>query len=113
MIFVELKGSPKVVEELQRVTSEIDAPCLVNVEEAGKVGELTATELERLGFRIAIYPGLGRYAAGYAIREALEVLKRDGSTAKARGRMLTFAEYNAALKLPDVEEWERKYLLDR
>jgi carboxyvinyl-carboxyphosphonate phosphorylmutase len=113
VIFVELKGSPKVVEELQRVTSEIDAPCLVNVEEAGKVGELTATELERLGFRIAIYPGLGRYAAGYAIREALEVLKRDGSTAKARGRMLTFAEYNAALKLPDVEEWERKYLLDR
>ena len=113
VIFVELKGSPKVVEELQRVTSEIDAPCLVNVEEAGKVGELTATGLERLGFRIAIYPGLGRYAAGYAIREALEVLKRDGSTAKARGRMLTFAEYNAALKLPDVEEWERKYLLDR
>lgn len=113
VIFVELKGSPKVVEELEQVTSEVDAPCLVNVEEAGKVGELTGTELERLGFRIAIYPGLGRYAAGYAIREALEVLKRDGSTAQARGRMLTFAEYNAALKLPDVEEWERKYLLDR
>ncbi|MEJ2377039.1 MAG: hypothetical protein P8Y53_05070 [Pseudolabrys sp.] len=27
--------------------------------------------LERLGFRLAIYPGLARYAAGFAIREAL------------------------------------------
>lgn len=111
VVFVELKGSPNVIEELKRVTAEIDAPCLVNVEEAGKVGELSAAELEKLGFRIAIYPGLGRYAAGYGIREALNVLKRDGSTRQARERMLTFKEYNDALKLPEVEEWEKKYLL--
>lgn len=113
VVFVELKGSPNVIEELKRVTAEIDAPCLVNVEEAGKVGELAAAELERLGFRIAIYPGLARYAAGYAIREALAVLKRDGSTAQARERMLSFADYNDALKLPEIEAWERKYLLSR
>ena len=113
VIFVELKGSPNVIEELKRVVSEIDAPCLVNVEEAGKVGELSATELEKLGFRIAIYPGLARYAAGYAIRESLNVLKRDGSTKQARDRMLSFKEYNDALKLPEIEEWERKYLFSR
>jgi 2-methylisocitrate lyase-like PEP mutase family enzyme len=110
VVFVELKGSPDVIEELRRVASEIDAPCLVNVEEAGKVGELSAAELEALGFRVAIYPGLGRYAAGYGIREALNVLKRDGSTRRARERMLTFREYNDALKLPEIEEWEKKYL---
>lgn len=113
VVFVELKGSPDVIGELQRVTAEIDAPCLVNVEEAGKVGELTAAELEQLGFRIAIYPGLGRYAAGFAIREALGVLKRDGNTKKARERMLTFREYNEVLKLSEVEEWERRYMLSR
>ena len=111
VVFVELKGSANMMEELARVTGEIDAPCLVNVEEAGKVGDLTAAELEALGFRVAIYPGLARYAAGYAIRGALGVLKRDGSTKAARDRMLTFREYNEALNLPDVEEWERKYLL--
>ncbi len=113
VVFVELKGSSNMLEELKRVTSEVDAPCLVNVEEAGKVGELAAAELDRLGFRIAIYPGLGRYAAGFAIREALEVLKRDGTTKEARARMLTFREYNAVLKLPEVEEWERRYMLSR
>ena len=113
LVFVELKGSPNIIEELRRVTSEIDAPCLVNVEEAGEVGELSAAELEQLGFRIAIYPGLARYAAGFAIREALNILKRDGSTKQARTRMLTFKEYNEALKLPEIEDWEHKYLLSR
>ena len=110
VVFVELKGSANIVDELKRVTAEIDAPCLVNVEEAGNVGDLSAGELDRLGFRLAIYPGLARYAAGYAIREVLGVLKSDGSTKKARERMLGFKEYNEALKLSDVEDWERRYL---
>ena len=113
VVFVELKGSPNMIGELKRVTAEVDAPCLVNVEEAGKVGELSAAELGQLGFRIAIYPGLGRYAAGFAIREALGVLKRDGNTGKARDRMLTFKEYNEVLGLSDTEAWEKKYLLSR
>jgi 2,3-dimethylmalate lyase len=110
VVFVELKGGADIVEQLKRVTGEIDAPCLVNVEEAGKVGDLTAEELEGLGFRLAIYPGLARYAAGFGIREALGALKRDGSTKQARDRMLSFREYNDALKLSDVEAWEHKYL---
>jgi 2-methylisocitrate lyase-like PEP mutase family enzyme len=113
VVFVELKGSPNMIEELKRVTAEVDAPCLVNVEEAGKVGELSAAELGQLGFRIAIYPGLGRYAAGFAIREALGVLKRDGSTRNARDRMLNFKEYNEVLGLSDTEAWEKKYLFLR
>jgi len=110
VIFVELNSSPDIVEILKRVAAEIDAPCLVNVGESGKLGELTAAELEDIGFQIAIYPGLGRCAAGYGIREALSVLKHDGSTAKARDRMLTFKEYNEALKLSEVEEWEQRFL---
>jgi len=110
VVFVELKSGPDILGQLKRVTSEIDAPCLVNVEEGGKLGDLGAAELDALGFRLAIYPGLGRYAAGYGIREALGTLKRDGSTRKARERMLTFREYNELLGLSDVEEWEKKYL---
>ena len=70
-------------------------------------------EIEQLGFRIAIYPGLERYAAGFAIREALGALKRDGSTRAVRERMLSMQEYNQALNITDVENWEKKYLLSR
>ena len=111
VVFVELKSSPDIVEQLKRVTGEIAAPCLMNVEEGGTIGELGVEDLDRLGFRIAIYPGLARNAAGFGIREALRVLKRDGSTKKARERMLTFKEYNEALKLTDVEDWEKRFLM--
>ena len=113
IVFVELKTGANIVQDLKRVTSEIDAPCLVNIDGGGKLGELTVEEIEQLGFRVAIFPGLARYAAGFAIREAAMALKRDGNTRAVRERMLTFTEYNDALKLPEVEEWERKYLLSR
>ncbi len=113
VVFVELKGSPDILDQLARVAGEIDAPCLVNVEEAGNMGDLTAAELDKLGFRIAIYPALGRNAAGYGIREALGALKRDGNTKQARGRMLTFREYNEVLNLSDVEAWEKRYMQSR
>ena len=113
VVFVELKNSPTILDELRRVTGEIDAPCLVNVGDAGALGELTTKELEALGFRIAIYAGLARYAAGYAIRNTLDVLKRDGSTKAARDRMLTMKEYNEALKLSEVEELEKRFMSGR
>jgi 2-methylisocitrate lyase-like PEP mutase family enzyme len=110
VLFVELKTNATILDDLKRVTESVDAPFLVNVDGGCKLGDLTVPEIERLGFRIAIYPGLERYAAGYAIREALGALKRDGTTRAVRDRMFTMPEYNAVLKLDEVEEWERKYL---
>jgi len=110
VLFVEMKSGPTILEDLKRVTSEVDAPCLVNMGAGGKLDELDADGIGRLGLRIAIYPGLERAAAGFAIREALAVLKKDGNTGALRGRMLSLKEYNEALKLNEVEEWERRYL---
>jgi carboxyvinyl-carboxyphosphonate phosphorylmutase len=113
VVFVELKTGPTILEDLRRVTSEIDAPCLINVDGGGRLAELTVEEIEKLGFRIAIFPGLARYAAGFAIREALAALRRDGSTRAVRDRMLTMKEYNEVLNLNEIEEWERRFLLSR
>jgi 2-methylisocitrate lyase-like PEP mutase family enzyme len=110
VIFVEMKSGPTILEDLKRVASEVDAPCLVNMGAGGKLDELDTKDIGRLGLRIAIYPGLERAAAGFAIREALAVLKQDGNTGALRGRMLGLKEYNEALKLDEVEEWEKKYL---
>ena len=110
VIFVEMKAGPSVLEDLKRVTGEMGAPCLVNMGAGGKLDELDANGLARLGLRIAIYPGLARAAAGYAIRDALAGLKRDGNLQSMRGRMLGLKEYNEALRLQEVEEWERRFL---
>jgi 2-methylisocitrate lyase-like PEP mutase family enzyme len=110
VLFVELKTSATILEDMKRVTESADAPFLVNIDGGGRLGELTVPEIQALGFRIAIYPGLERYAAGFAVREALVTLKRDGTTRAVRDRMLTMPEYNRVLGLAEVEEWERKYL---
>lgn len=113
VVFVELKNSPTILEDLKRVTAESGAPCLVNIDGGGKLGELTVPEIEQLGFRIAIFPGLGRAIAGYAMREAFQTLKRDGNTKVVRSRMFSLKEYNEVLDLGAVEEWEKRFLLDR
>ena len=110
VIFVEMKSGPTILEDLKRVTSEVGAPCLVNMGAGGKLDELDTKGLGRLGLRIAIYPGLERAAAGFAVREALAVLKKDGNTGALRDRMLSLKEYNEALGLGEVEQWEKKYL---
>lgn len=113
VVFVELKNSPMILQDMKRVTTEIDAPCLINIDGGGTLGALSVPEIAALGFRIAIFPGLGRNAAGFALREAVGALKRDGSTHAVRDRMLTLKEYNDVLGLSDVEVWEKQFLLGK
>jgi len=110
VLFVELKTSATILDDMKRITSSVDGPCLVNIDGGGKLGDLSAAAIEALGFRIAIFPGLARNAAGFAIREAIDVLKRDGNTKALRGRMMNMKEYNETLGLNDVEAWEKQYL---
>lgn len=53
VVFLE---APESRAELERLADEVDAPLLVNLIEGGKTPILPASELERLGFKIAIHP---------------------------------------------------------
>ena len=108
--FVEIKAGPGIVDDLKRIAGEVPAPCLVNVDAGGALAALNADEIGALGLRLAIYPGLARCAAGYALQTACAALKRDGSTRAVRDRMLTPQQYNAALGLAEIEAWEKKYV---
>lgn len=105
--FVECKGTR---EELQRIVAGVKGPVLVNQDEAGESANLRVEELGAIGIKIAIYPGLLRYSACFAMRRALEVLQRDGCTAAARDAMVTFQEYNAILELGRIEELEERFM---
>jgi 2-methylisocitrate lyase-like PEP mutase family enzyme len=98
------------VENLKRFAGETAAPCLVNVTMGSPVEKVAAADLAQWGFRIAIHAGLARNAAGFAIREALQVLKQTGGTHTLANRMLSGNDYNAVLGIADVEAWEQQYL---
>lgn len=108
-VFVEMKAGPDLLADIRRVADAIAIPTLVNMDAGGALASMKSGELHTLGIDIAIYAGLARAAAGFAIRSALTALKRDGTTAAARAQMLTAQEYNAVLGLAEVEEWEARF----
>jgi 2-methylisocitrate lyase-like PEP mutase family enzyme len=55
LIFVE---APESGEEIDRVAAEVDAPLVFNVVPSGRSPGIDEDDLERLGFKLAIYPGV-------------------------------------------------------
>lgn len=76
VIFVE---APTTREEIERVAREIKAPLLSNQVPGGKTPGLTVTELEKLGYKIVIFPVVSLMAATLAIEKALAQLKETGT----------------------------------
>ncbi len=108
-VFVSLGASASIVDDLKQVIERAGVPCLVNID-TGKLQQVAADELARLGVRIAIYPHLARRAMGYGLKDALAALKRDGTTGAVRDRLLAPKDYNEVLGVADVAAWESKYL---
>jgi 2-methylisocitrate lyase-like PEP mutase family enzyme len=84
LIFVE---APESCDEIERVAAEVDAPLVFNVVPSGRSPEIDEDDLERLGFKLAIYPGallgpvvsaMATSLAGLGGRPAAEVLGPSG-----------------------------------
>jgi carboxyvinyl-carboxyphosphonate phosphorylmutase len=76
VIFVE---APQTEEEIHRVAREVRAPLLANMVQGGRTPAVKADALERLGFKIAIFPAVCMAAAVSAIEGALARLKETGT----------------------------------
>ena len=84
LIFVE---APESCDEIERIAAEVDAPLVFNVVPSGRSPAIDEDDLERLGFKLAIYPGallgpvvsaMARSLAGLGGRPAGEVVGPGG-----------------------------------
>jgi len=106
VIFVE---APRSVEELKKVANEIDAPLVANMIEDGVTPSLSAGELLKIGYRIAVYPLSAIYSATFAMRQVLTELKNTGTTKEARNIMVTFKDFNQFMDLDHYRDLEKRY----
>ncbi len=74
-VFVE---APQSMEELALVPQRIQGPCLLNVVRGGKTPHLRLADAERMGFRIAIVPGILLVGIVETCDRLLEDLKAGG-----------------------------------
>src|SRR5258705_13487516 len=107
-IFVE---APQSEEELAEIPRRIpNIPLLVNVFKGGKTPMLPVERLEKMGYRIAIYPSETQRAGIYSMRSALSTLKRDCTTESFDAALTTFKERDRVVDLDGWQKIERDFL---
>jgi methylisocitrate lyase len=106
VIFIE---APKTLEEMKKITAEIDAPLLANMIEEGVTPNLPAKDLEKLGFRMVVFPLSALYSSTYAIKNVFLSLHNTGMTKNLKKKMITFKEFNDFVNLPKYNQLEKKY----
>jgi carboxyvinyl-carboxyphosphonate phosphorylmutase len=106
ILFVE---SPESVEEMARIGRTFDVPLVANMVEGGRTPILSAAELERVGYRLAIFPALGFLAAGAALTSAYGELKDKGSSADLATPLYPFKDFSALMGFDWIAEFDRKY----
>jgi carboxyvinyl-carboxyphosphonate phosphorylmutase len=89
-------------EEIERLVREAPVPLLYNFVEHGKSPLLSVAELERLGFKMVIFPGSIMLAVLPLVRAILGEIKRHGTTQAWLDRMTNVVELFETMGLADL-----------
>lgn len=106
VIFVD---APTTLEQISQLPQLIDKPLLFNMVEGAKTPLFSHAELAAFGYKIVIHPSLLNRVAAKATLAALQTLKSEKSSAPIVPHMLSWADRQQLVGLPEFEEIERKY----
>ncbi|MBK5115842.1 MAG: isocitrate lyase/phosphoenolpyruvate mutase family protein [Thermoleophilia bacterium] len=101
VVFVDAPGSE---EELAEIADRVDGLSLANMSETGRTPVMSAEELERMGYRIVIFPSPQTRIIARAYEDLCTELADHGTTRGVLDRMMPFEDVNRLLGL---EEWQR------
>ena len=105
-IFVE---APRSIEEMKKIGKEINAPLVANMIEGGATPLSSAETLNKIGFKIILYPLSVLYANTFATMNILKELKKSGNTTKYKQKVVNFDQFNDLVELPKFRKMEKKY----
>lgn len=110
VLFFEAPESIADIEEIGKELSEF-APLMINMSAGSKTPPVTSRELEQMGYKLVIYPGICMFNALGAMREALQYLKDNETDDGASGDREAVGPFELfeALGLSRWRELEEKY----
>ena len=106
VLFVEAIRSR---EEAQKVASKFDVPLLYNFVETGKSPLLPAPELQRLGFKIVIFPASALMLVARAVTGMMDYLKNLGTTEQMMDRMASLEDCFNLVGMAELLAQDAKY----
>ena len=109
ILFIE---SPESTEEMQQIGQRFDLPLLANMVDGGSTPVLPATELQALGYQLAIFPATGFLAMGAALRSVYQHIAEQDSSVGLSTPLYNFSEFNTLLGFETVWDFERRWQPD-
>ena len=106
VLFVEALRSP---EEAERVVRSVDLPLLYNFVETGKSPLIPAPELERLGFKLVIFPVSALLTVSRVVSNLMLDLKTKGTTAHLLENMVRLEDCFEAVGLSEMLAQDGRY----
>jgi 2-methylisocitrate lyase-like PEP mutase family enzyme len=99
----------KKISEVEIVARQVPGPKIVSIVDGNETTALTERDLEQMGFAVVFYAVTALFSAARAVADALAVLKRDGTPAKAACAMMSYAEFSALVDLPRFQALDETY----
>ena len=106
VIFVE---APKSIEEMKKIGKSINAPLVANMIEGGATPINSAAKLNKMGYKIILYPLSILYANTFATLKILHELKNKGTTIKLKDNLVPFNQFNDIVELSKYNKLEKRY----
>ncbi|MDO5379332.1 MAG: oxaloacetate decarboxylase [Acidaminococcaceae bacterium] len=106
-LFIE---APQNIGELETIARAFpDTVLIANMIEGGRTPNLTAKDLENIGFKIVFWPCSALYVITQAFKEAMTVLHETGTTKGYEDKMMHFSDFNRFIGLESYMELEKRY----
>ena len=99
----------KKISEVEIVARQVPGPKVVSIVDGNETTALTMRDLEGMGFAVVFYAVTALFTAARAMADALAVLKRDGTPAKAASAMMSYAEFSALVDLPRFQALDETF----
>ena len=106
VLFVEALRSQ---DDIERAAKNLDVPLLYNYVETGKSPLIPVSALERLGYKIVIFPITALALSSHAISKGLKELKNTGTTTHMQDRMTSLTECFEIAGLSEMLDRDARY----
>lgn len=105
-LFVEALTSE---EQMRQACSTTDLPMVANMADGGMTPILDARTLEDIGYAFAIFPAMCSLHAAAAAEQALQSLKKTGTSLKSGLDMFDFNEFSGLIGFDEIYELEERW----
>ena len=106
VLFVEALRSP---QEAERIAQAFDVPLVYNFVESGRSPLIPAPELERLGFKIVIFPSSAILTVCKVVTEVMREIKTHGTTEGLVDNMVSLVDLFETVGLSEMLEVDSRF----